>query len=1241
VRHRNPDLAGPTGEGVTDEGEDCSITIRGAPVISRAEFASPVALTYDDVNATVCYSCKAGSNWKQKLLNTELRRQTRPAEVLAGGGRYCVVTNQQVPRAQKDELRSKISKVLSNRIQKKARKRLLDRIEIYDGNDLLNYIQCHGPPLSSRFREKLGIRLHAGLLDYAQWQGDVAQDRSLPDFQEDDFRHRTIAQIRAALSKKGAGQLQAFWVYGPPGTGKTRLVLQALEPFSPRVLTVEGEGNAESAIVSGEVPAIHRGVVLVVDECRAEAVEKLRSRFVSRSQSTQAALILISQGVPSPEEIPAGVVGIGTETLSPDAARRLVEAQLGIPAGQKSEAAEWILGLGESYPYFLVLVSGAVLKDPEAMQRPLKNHLWYAVRLALVGPEREHGSRAAWEKAADTACKTVLAVMLTEDVDWDGLTTKQEERLGHALQEGWARVRCESNRLKDRGVLRARQGWRYKYVSPAILTRCAVENLLQESSAAKYVREFAPELLRPLYKRVAGLGVRAEVLSRLADSELAELPCLPESLNKFSEDGLTGIQLADLVRWAPALSAAKLRCIVEAAPLEMLRDRVDVRRNLVFALQRLAHRQVSFADAEAALFRLAQAENETYSNNATGVWGGIYAAPYNLTPLPLASRFELLKRRMSESDPQRRTVALNGVRNMLTLRAFVLMPEQADKQGEVWPQPTAEEISDSLVAAWDLLIRASSDLDSGVRRVARTIAVSRLRESVQFGVGPQVLDRMTSVVSGWELAERTTLREQVEVIRKFESTKEATPLSVAIARLAETLAPSSYSERLSDSVGRMHYGREFTADRLEADKGLAREGLASGMPLVSQFDFLASESAVRAVPFMRAVGMVDEQRSALKPLSELAARSGDSPFVPLLSGYLLGMADSGHEKDVDDLLRAWRGLAAFAPVTFDASWRIGPTSERIAWVVEDLESGRLPIKYIANLAWGGWTRNARMDDLKKVLAVLAQRPEATARETALEIAVQRVESFPDEFESLRETLKVLLLALALDRPQGMAGHCWEVAAQLLLKAGESACVTDAALKLLGEGDMIGRAEPAWVAIDAAVQTDGAAVFSGIASLLERKSTATYRLMAEAAIHSLIDKFPPESVLEWVGSNEERGETIAHMCFVHSANLSPIVRGLLVRFGPRAGPARILASRAHSTPHAIMAPFSRFWQSQLENAQQWAKDKDRRVAQWASEVGKSLEERVKEERAREELEAARSALDPHMPARMDSDQEPAR
>ena len=83
-----------------------------------------------------------------------------------------------------------------------------------------------------------------------------------------------------------------------------------------------------------------------------------------------------------------------------------------------------------------------------------------------------------------------------------------------------------------------------------------------------------------------------------------------------SSDLLYGARRYGAARRLVASSAT----ILADADEDELRGRTSIRRGMVWTLGKLVWHTYTFEEAADALLRLALAENETWSNNATGTW---------------------------------------------------------------------------------------------------------------------------------------------------------------------------------------------------------------------------------------------------------------------------------------------------------------------------------------------------------------------------------------------------------------------------------------------------------------------------------------------------------------------------------------------------------------------------------------------------------------------------------------------
>src|SRR5207249_1775062 len=88
------------------------------------------------------------------------------------------------------------------------------------------------------------------------------------------------------------------------------------------------------------------------------------------------------------------------------------------------------------------------------------------------------------------------------------------------------------------------------------------------------------------------------------------------------------------------------------------------RSEVVWALERIVIWRELFADAARLLLQLAESENQTWSNNAKGIFAGLFSPGYGSvapTEASLEERFPILKEALESDSGEKRRVALKAV----------------------------------------------------------------------------------------------------------------------------------------------------------------------------------------------------------------------------------------------------------------------------------------------------------------------------------------------------------------------------------------------------------------------------------------------------------------------------------------------------------------------------------------------------------------------------------------------------
>jgi len=88
------------------------------------------------------------------------------------------------------------------------------------------------------------------------------------------------------------------------------------------------------------------------------------------------------------------------------------------------------------------------------------------------------------------------------------------------------------------------------------------------------------------------------------------------------------------------------------------------RREVVWALERIVIWRDLFTDGARLLLQLAEAENETWGNSATGIFAQLFSpgyGPVSATEASLEERFPVMKEALVSDSPARREVVLKAV----------------------------------------------------------------------------------------------------------------------------------------------------------------------------------------------------------------------------------------------------------------------------------------------------------------------------------------------------------------------------------------------------------------------------------------------------------------------------------------------------------------------------------------------------------------------------------------------------
>jgi hypothetical protein len=204
----------------------------------------------------------------------------------------------------------------------------------------------------------------------------------------------------------------------------------------------------------------------------------------------------------------------------------------------------------------------------------------------------------------------------------------------------------------------------------------------------------------------------------------------------------------------------------------------------------------------------------------------------------------------------------------------------------------------------------------------------------------------------------------------------------------------------------------------------------------------------------------------------------------------------------------------------------------------------------------------------------------------------------------------------------MAAHWWELGAKQLMVMGEGASVGKLVVRILVEDEAFRGPGEAWSVLQACVERDPVVAWAELSPRLEASDRKAMWLAMGLAGHGITRRLRSSDVLAWVGRDSHRAYMAAHMVSMHDGlELSPLGRELVIRFGPDAPCARVLASHVHSTPRAVSS-LAEFIARQIDRARRWGEDVHPHVRVWAEHLLSDLERSHELHAADEEYERRR-------------------
>ncbi|MFK5912884.1 MAG: hypothetical protein QM484_00800 [Woeseiaceae bacterium] len=867
-----------------------------------------------------------------------------------------------------------------------------------------------------------------GLKTWDEWEG--FDENHLFDYVADEARNEAINSLRELLiqSKKCAR------VIGLSGLGKTRLALEICRGnneynnFSKRVVYIDAayhEPNLPGLISSW----VRHGLdcLLVVDNCELSLHKQIRHE-VEHPTSTISLLTLHYNPEKDSDTNPIQIRKMSDE---------LIKSMLEPVYGEKINDLDRIVEFAQGFPQMAVLLAKARLDQTKDMGSLTDDDL--VKKMLWGGYEQDENAKKILE-----ACSLFDKFGLEKEVDVEAkfiaevIAGTNEDTL----------YRCVKL-FEERGVIN--RGGRFAQIIPKPL---AIR------LAADWWRTTRPKRQQDL--------IETEMPGQLERSfcdQVAKLDFLPQ-VKELTENlcgnqgpfGQTEVILSNrgsrlfrsLVEVNPkATSEALFKILLILSHEQLTTDITDeVRRNLVWALEKLCFHKDVFEKSAKCLMWLASAENEDWANNATGQFVQLFRTFLSGTEATPVDRLEIIDYAIKHEANPIRELAVQALDSAIdTYGGSRTVGAEYQGSGEPlveWKPKIWQEAFDYWIAAIERLTSLALE-NSEVSQSAKEVIAAHIRGLSQRGLDVMLaLDNAIKKIVDAQGPLWPKAIDSIKTTISFDTDNMPDELRQKLNEWIDLLTPSRLVDRISLIVSNPSYEHEEDKDGNYIDRSAINvEDFASGFSddisiLLPNLPQLLSGEQRQGYWFGRNVVLSSKQWEPLVTDSIHIIESEEFPNINFLLGLLDGIYELNPEtwnSYVNQFIEN-KKIAKFFPEVIRTGFI---TNEHLEQIIFLITSGLLDIEKASLFTCGRALDEIKPDIVSNFVNQL-KNISNTGAWIALDILSMYCHGSEEKRSACKQTFKNLLVDLPLDREnkrKALEVHHWKTAVEKIIDDNDS------------------------------------------------------------------------------------------------------------------------------------------------------------------------------------------------------------
>lgn len=1106
---------------------------------------------------------------------------------------------------------------------------------IYTANQLAGFAERF-PALVAWFKNEL-----SQCLPYSSWS--QRRDVKIPqNFIFDNERERWIREARRIL-REPSDRCPVFRVVGPPGIGKTRLVFEALSPddLKNSVIYVTADQFRLSTLYNILQNDENLSAIVVVDECDVYQHDGFVRSFSGRGSRLAVFTLSYDMGrVPSPS------ITFELDVLGIDRIEEMIKTEAPELPG---DVARRLSEFADGYPLIAILLVGSysmagtssedflTISDDGLMNR-------------LIGGgmdvNSDHFRRTK---------RVLTGLSLFQKVGHKGELSTETEWLAEHIDIARGDFEEIVLEQKRRGIIK---GEYYIYVRPFMLRVHLLKEWwevrgLTNESLNEFIGSIPEELRNDLVQRFfdnipyitvteQGRGFTEVILSERG---------------LFSDGSALKTKLgADFfLKLAEADPESAMRCLKRTVGTwskpELLQFTTG-RREVVWSLERIAMWGHLFTDGAKLLLALGESENETRSNNASGVFAQLFSlAPRPVAPTeaPPQERFPVLEEALTSSLKERRLLALRScdqaLKSQHLMRTIGNERQGLRREPQLWKPETYGELFDAYRQVWQLLRERLDYLPEDEQQQAVNILLTRARGLARIpNLAGMVIETVGELTKKTYADDKEILANVIRILRfggrempdevrqRWEQIKENLTGTGFSSLMKRYIRVSIWEDRIDERGRPTGKVRKYIGE-------LAQQAVENKDLLRPELDWLATNEAQNGHQFGYELGNRDTDSSLLPELIEAQRAADENASVYFLSGYFHALFERDQQRWEEqlDAVAEDAELNLWLP---ELTWRSG-MSDRAALRVFDLvEKGIIGINQLRIF---GAIQELSEAVFEKWIRFLLNSSDTQAVSIGLGLCYSyyiRISEDSERTLPVELALRLLTHQSLFQRPEAggfslMDAYFWEEIAKTFIQnhPEKSLMLAGRMLEHFGEdGTILDSSLGTHIVLDEIIHQCSQGVWKLVTKYLgpPTDSRAFHikdwlqggMLFGEEGREGALLIFPPEMIWKWVDEDIEN-----HAWYIASfvpKRLSRkqgeicLAREVLVRYGAREDVRRNLI--ANFLTETWWGPASLHFQEKKQKVLSFGKEEsDENVNHWIDEYVSILDREIEQARIREERE----------------------